>query len=125
MSTKGDAGAVGRVITKVVITYHTEDDPNERTLTMEHGGRGEVVDAIVWNADLMKKLAYLEEGRCVEPKKAPGTGEWTVSAAEATVRQTDAKTSTVQTSAAQTSEVQGDCVWFHDVDCFWWEYCAK
>lgn len=125
MSTKGDAGAGGRVITKVVITYHTEEDPTERTLTMEHGGRGEMVDAVVWNAELMKKVAYLEGERCVVPKKEPGTGEWKVSAAESTASQTESKTSTMETSTAQTSEVQADCIWIHDVDCFWWQYCAK
>lgn len=125
MSTKGDAGAGGRVITKVVITYHTEEDPTERTLTMEHGGRGEMVDAVVWNPELMKKVAYLEGERCVVPRKEPGKGEWKVYTSEPAVRQTDPKLSTMQTSVEQTSEVQADCVWFHDVDCFWWEYCAK
>src|SRR5690606_8018705 len=110
MSTKGDAKAGGRVITKVVITYHTEDDPQERTLTMEHGARGQVVDAIVWGEELIKKLAYLEDGKCVEPKKGPGTGDWKVYAAEPAARKSIEQTSAMQkTSAAQSEQI--NCVW--------------
>jgi hypothetical protein len=122
MSTKGDAGAEGRVVTKVVITYHTADDSTERTLTMEHGGKGEPVNAIVWSDDLMRKLAYLEGETCVEPKKAPGTGDWRVDGA---TPPSDARTMEQSALTAEASGVRTDCIWIHDPDCMWWEYCAE
>jgi hypothetical protein len=122
MSTQGDAGALGRVVTKVVITYRTADDPQEQELTLEHGGRGESIDGVVWGEELMKKLAYLDGDGGVEPKKGPGTGDWKVySAAKDSDVRTVQKTEVMK---AQTSAVRADCIWVHDDECMWWKYCA-
>lgn len=110
MSTKGEDGRQARLLRKVVFTYRLEDDPKdmERTFTLEHGGAGDAVDGLVWNADLMRKLAYLEREACTEPKKAPGTGDWKV----------------YSSKESQAAGGAGECIWVHDEDCSWWEYCG-
>lgn len=104
-----DGGGSGRIVRKVVFTYRLDSDPEgaERTLTLEHGGAGERVDGFIWGEELVRKLAYLENGECVEPEKGAGEGEWKLYSAEGE------------------SGTEGDCVWVHDVDCNWWKYCAE
>lgn len=104
---QSDASVSVRLVRKVVVTYRLESDPEEteRTFTLEHGGAGETVDAVIWSEELIRKLAYLEADVCREPKKAAGTGEWKLYSAD--------------------SEARADCVWVHDVDCHWWQYCGE
>jgi hypothetical protein len=95
---------VEKVIRKVVVTYRLADDPKgeDRTFTLEHEGEGEIVDALVWSAPLMKKLGYLEaEGRCTPVPTEPGKG-WVV----------------------RMSSAPGDCFWFHTHSCIWEEICS-
>ncbi|MBR9990563.1 MAG: hypothetical protein KFH98_12455 [Gemmatimonadetes bacterium] len=108
MSTKGGDDRQAKLVRKVVFTYRLEGDPKdmERTFTLEHGGAGEEINGLIWNDDLMRKLAYLEREVCTEPKKAPGTGDWKVY------------------SADQKAAGERECIWFHDHDCMWWEYCS-
>ena len=107
MSEKGESGIEARLIRKVVFTYRLESDPEgtERTLTLEHGGSGEAVDAFVLSEELIRKLAYVDaEGGCTPVKTEPGS-DWKVSAME-----------TEET-------VRADCVWVHNLTCEWSEYC--
>jgi hypothetical protein len=99
---------VQRVIRKVVVTYRLADDPKgeDRTFTLEHEGEGEIVDALVWSAPLMKKLGYLEtDGRCTPVPTEQGKG-WVV-----------------RTMSATAGE-EGNCFWFHDHTCMWEEFCS-
>lgn len=106
---RAEGGGTARLVRKVVVTYRLESDPEEteRTFTLAHGGAGEMIDALIWSEELMRKLAYLEADVCRVPKKAPGMGEWKMYSAE------------------QDSTVAADCVWVHDLDCQWWEYCPE
>jgi hypothetical protein len=112
MSTKGEDGRQSMLLRKVVFTYRLEGDPKdmERTFTLEHGGAGDAIDGLVWNDDLMRKLAYLEREVCTEPKKAQGTGDWKVYSSN-------------EEKAGAEAEA-GKCIWVHDEDCSWWEYCG-
>lgn len=122
-----------RLITKVVLTYRLESDPKdtERTMVLEHGGGGEAIDGIVWGEELMKKLAYLEGGECVEPKKELGRGDWKVYSPEtsedslATSSETkalsDAEVAAGETRTASAGD--GDCIWLHKFTCEWDKYC--
>ena len=111
MGDKGDKRAVRqtgeqvqKVIRKVVVTYRLADDPKgeDRTFTLEHEGEGEIVDALVWSAPLMKKLGYLEtEDRCTPVPTEPGKG-WVL----------------------RTMSAPGDCFWFHNHTCVWEEFCS-
>jgi hypothetical protein len=110
---KEKPGETVRVVRKVVITYRLAEDreETERTLTLEHGGRGEEMDGVVWSEQLIRRIAYLErDGSCTEAKKARGTGEWKV------------YSSATKESA---SGGDGDCFWLHDPACSWWEYCSE
>jgi hypothetical protein len=99
---------VQRVIRKVVVTYRLADDPKgeDRTFTLVHEGEGEIVDALVWSAPLMKKLGYLEtDGRCTPVPTEQGKG-WLV-----------------RTTSATAGE-EGNCFWFHTHSCMWEEFCT-
>jgi hypothetical protein len=106
-----------KVIRKVVVTYRLEDDPKgeDRTFTLEHEGEGQIVDALVWGAPLMKKLGYLEsDGRCTPVPTKQGKG-WVLRTASAA----ETRKVSVLAAAAETN-----CVWFHAHTCIWEEYCA-
>lgn len=137
-----------RVITKVVISYYLQDAPDTKgTLTIAHGGDGEIVDGVIWGGELMRKIAYLEGEECREPKKAPGTGEWKTYAREGEATQdsgaqeASAQEATAQTTTKATSletmtlaatgdagtsgeELRTECIWLHNEDCTWSEYCT-
>ena len=132
----------GRLIHRVAITYRLENDPEgaERTLVLEHGSGGEVVDGIVWSEELMRKIAYLENEQCVEPKKGPGSGDWKVyhPGEETPTQQTyDSNTASLTETRAltdadvaagetQNSEAEGtDCYWIHQPSCEWERYCPS
>ncbi|HSJ30600.1 MAG TPA: hypothetical protein VK933_04140 [Longimicrobiales bacterium] len=107
MSDQGETGSAARLIRKVVFTYRLEGDPEEmeRTLTLEHGGSGDAVDAFVLSEELIRKLAYVDaEGGCTPVKTAPGS-DWKVSTME------------------KEETVRADCIWVHDLTCEWSEYC--
>ena len=113
MSEKGevqsDAGGSGTLLRRVVLTYRLDSDPEEaeRTVTLEHTGGGEVIDGLIWSEELMRRLAYLEGGECREPKKATGTSGWKLYSAE------------------REAAPGGPCVWLHDTNCHWWQYCPE
>ena len=107
MSDQGKAGSTTRLIRKVVFTYRLESDPEEteRTLTLEHGGSGDTVDAFVLSEELIRKLAYADaEGGCTPVKTEPGS-DW--------------KVSTMEKEATE----QAECIWIHDKSCLWSEFC--
>lgn len=107
MSDKGEAGSAARLIRKMVFTYRLEGDPEEmeRTLTLEHAGSGDTVDAVVLSEELIRKLAYVEaDGGCT-PVKTESGSEWKVSTTE------------------KAESERADCVWIHDVTCKWTEFC--
>jgi hypothetical protein len=107
MSDKGESGSAARLIRKVVFTYRIEGDPEgtERTLTLEHGGSGDAVDAFVLSEELIRKLAYLEaDGGCT-PVKTESGSDWKVSTME------------------KEDTVRADCIWVHQASCIWQEYC--
>lgn len=123
-----DNGQEARIMRKVVFTYRLEGDPEdvERTWTLEHGGDGEVIDGIIWNGALMKKLAYQEQDTCREVEKRPGKGAWKRSSGRAAAQQRQVSAPESEKAAradTSTRSSSGDCIWFHDVNCVWWEYC--
>ena len=120
-----DDGQEVRIIRKVVFTYRLEGDPDdvERTWTLEHGGDGEVIDGIIWSGALMKKLAYQEQDRCRAVEKRPGKGDWKRSSGGAAAQQRQVSTTSEMEADTSTRSSSGDCIWFHDVNCWWWEYC--
>jgi hypothetical protein len=89
-----------RLVTKITVSYRV--DGQEHSFTLEHTAGGAAIDAVSWSRDLMAKLAYLEEGKCVEARTEPDPGEWKLSTTES---------------------VAVDCKWVHDVDCMWYEVC--
>lgn len=101
---QGSDGRAVKLIRKVVFTYRLEDDPKEmeRTMVLEHTGAGGPIDGIIWNDELMRKIAYLEGDGCTEAKKQEGTDEWKTYAKEGE---------------------RSDCFWLHNVDCIWEHYC--
>lgn len=145
MSDKGSVPdtASARIITKVVLTYRLDGDPKdaERTLVLEHGSGGEIVDGIVWGEELMRKLAYLEGEKCIEPKKEPGRGDWKVFEAKGEARSRESYDSQAATlsATASLSEAEvaagaetrasasgdGDCIWVHQITCEWEKYCPR
>lgn len=107
MSDQGETGSAARLIRKVVFTYRLEGDPEgtERTLTLEHRGSGDAVDAFVLSEDLIRKLGYVDaEGGCTPVKAEPGS-DWKVSTME------------------KGETVRADCVWVHNVSCDWGVVC--
>ena len=107
MSTKGETGSTTRLIRKVVFTYRLESDPEEteRTLTLEHGGSGDSVDAFVLSEELIRKLAYTDaKGGCTPVETEPGSN-W--------------KISTMENASTEETE----CIWLHDKSCLWSEFC--
>lgn len=103
----GESEKGGRLVTRITVTYRDPADPEgkEETLSVVHSGGGAEVNGVIWSDDLMRKLAYMEDGSCVEPKKITGMDEWKVE----------------RTSSS--TEVGSDCVWLHRLECDWHLYC--
>lgn len=127
----------GRIIRKVVISYRLEGDPEdtERTWTLKHGGAGEVINGLIWNGELMKKVAYLENGECRVPEKSPGKGEWKTYIEESRDNELGLLRLLLRRllrlfrpsprfQALSADSGGGDCIWVHEVNCTWWEYCT-
>jgi hypothetical protein len=97
----------GRLVKRITVTFVEAADPKagERTLTLEHSGGGVEVNGVVWDDELLQKLAYLEGEGHVVPKKITGRDEWKV-----------------ETRSAE-ANAGGDCIWLHRTDCTWEEYC--
>lgn len=99
------------LVSKVVITYRLEGDPEgtERTRTLEHGRGGEALNGLVWSGELMRKVGYLErDGSCTEAKKERGTAAWKVYSSE----------------KEGEADGAGNCFWLHSPSCIWSEYCS-
>lgn len=104
-----------RVVTKIEVTYRLENDPagTERRLTVASEA-GEVVDGVIMNAALVRKLAYRENTGYENAKNEKGTGPWKVTKSS----------STELSSASEDSSLNPECVWLHNTDCTWFMYCA-
>src|SRR5690606_13201422 len=134
-SVPGTASA--RIITKVVFTYRLEGDPKdtERSMVLENGSGGEVVDGIVWGEELMRKLAYMEGKDCIEPTKREGRGDWKVYSPEAGMQSEARDTKKLSTTRSLTdadvtagetrtsAAADGDCIYIHTITCEWDRYC--
>jgi hypothetical protein len=106
---ENESGNTGRLVTRITVTYRNAADPKagEYTLSLVHGGGGAEVNGVVWDNELIRKLAYLEGDDCVVPKKIAGRDEWKV-----------------ETGSAE-GNAGGDCIWIHRTDCTWLEYCPE
>jgi hypothetical protein len=118
-----------RLITKIVVTYRTSTGSTEN-LEIEHEGGGEDVDGIVLSAELMNKLAYMENGRCRVPDKRPGEGGWRVRGRSGTARDNGGSEPSATDTGAEsettlnaTASGGGTCIWLHDNGCSWLQYC--
>ncbi|HEX6132423.1 MAG TPA: hypothetical protein VFZ24_00485, partial [Longimicrobiales bacterium] len=80
----GGRGRTTRVVTKVEVTYRLETDPEgtERRLTLTNAA-GEVIDGLILDEALVRKLAYRENAGYREPRKEAGKGQWKVSSTNA------------------------------------------
>lgn len=127
MSISGEKDTSGRkIIREIVVTYRLEGDEKgvDRSFRITNSGAGQVIDGVIWSDELIGKLNYAEDGRCVPVgQQKPGKGEWKTTSATADggtdVQQTQLKSGT--TTQALSSELE--CVWLHDENCMWSCYC--
>lgn len=133
----------GKLVTKIVVTYTLDGD--EREFTATHTGNGGAVDGMIWGPSLLNKLFYQEQGnnkyRPVDrkPSSGPGQGEWKVESRGGGAGQAGSGGATGSGGAAESGgEVESggemlamggppggrDCVWLHNENCTWWEFCS-
>lgn len=122
-----ESTGAAKVITRVVVYYRRAGETEERQLTIESTQGGAPIDGLSWNTPLIRKLAYRENGRYVEPRRETGQGEWRVNSSETTTP-TGTEAGILSLAGTESSELSLDappreCIWVHSPDCTWHEYC--
>lgn len=107
-----------KLVKKIVLTYTLEDDPEqvEQTMTVTHTGKGQVVDGMVWGEALMDKLYYEDAG--TREHRPVGRRPGSESPVEAWSVESGGE------KVMMTRSNGRDCVWLHEPNCFWWEFCG-
>lgn len=127
MSTSGETGTSGRkIIREIVVTYRLEGDEKgvDRTFRVTNSGEGQAIDGVIWSDELIGKLNYEKDGRCVPVEQQnPGKGAWKTTSSttgdDTTAQRTQLKSGTMQALSAER-----ECVWLHDESCIWECYCS-
>lgn len=128
MSTSSDMGTSGRkIIREIVVTYRLEGDEKgvDRTFRVTNSGEGQAIDGVIWSDELIAKLNYEQEGRCVPVgQQNPGKGAWKTTASTADGDTTAQRTQLKSATTTQALSSARECVWLHDESCIWECYCS-
>lgn len=98
-----------RIVKAITIRYRyeDEDESQEHELQLTHDGDGEYVDGVVWSGDLIRRLHYPGSGTqgCVPvTRRTPPQPRWKF--------------------AGSSPRLVDHCLWLHEEDCSWSEYCT-